>query len=188
MLIRGMVPVTDDSGAVVAEHPVRADGDVTVRTTQTYRREFGRWKTVEAMTGRVRLGLFVRVGNVSFRLFSPDSGKSSWKTSMEERQLRLTENFFLPVWWGLIRSREYVSYERLYTEEEKERAAARTAEEFAENLERKGVQIEENNARIVETDSGFLVEGSAVLREPIGESRKMEVSEIPAVEENDRTE
>ena len=188
VLIRGMVPVTDDSGAVVAEHPVRADGDVTVRTTQTYRREFGRWKTVEAMTGRVRLGLFVRVGNVSFRLFSPDSGKSSWKTSMEERQLRLTENFFLPVWWGLIRSREYVSYERLYTEEEKERAAARTAEEFAENLERKGVQIEENNARIVETDSGFLVEGSAVLREPIGESRKMEVSEIPAVEENDRTE
>ena len=187
VLISGIVPVTDDGGAVVAEHPVRADGDVIIRREETYRREFGRWKTVEVMTGRSRLGLYVRAGNYSAFLLPPAAG-SSWKTAMEEKQLALTENFCLPLWWGVIRSEEYISYERHYTQEEKEAARLRTAAEFAENLERKGVQIEENNARIIENGSGFQIEGRAVLLEPIGESREIQHSEIPAVEENDRTE
>lgn len=188
VLISGIVPVTNDGGEVVAEHLVRADGDITVRREETYKREYSGLKTVEVLTGRTRFGMFLRAGNISLRLYSPPSGTGSWRTSSEERQLSLTENFFLPVWWGWIRGEEYVSYERPYTDEEKEAAREKTAAEFAENLERKGVQIERNDARIVENGSGFQIEGSAVLKEPVGAGRSIVRSEIPAVEENDRTE
>ena len=189
VLIRGMVPVTDDSGAVVAEHPVRADGDVTVRTTQTYRREFGRWKTVEAMTGRVRLGLFVRVGNVSFRLFSPDSGKKQLEDLHGGETAAPHGELFSCRCGGDSSAPGSTFPTSVFTRRRRKRGPRpETAEEFAENLERKGVQIEENNARIIENGSGFQIEGRAVLLEPIGESREIQHSEIPAVEENDRTE
>lgn len=188
VLISGVVPITDDGGTVVAEHYVRADGDVIARTSASYRQDYSGWRTVETMTGWERRGAFLTVGGWSLRLMPPEQGESQWKTATEEHQLALTENFCLPVWWGRILAKEYSSYERMCTPEEKEEAKEQALTEFSEKLTEKGVQIEENNARIVETGSGFSVEGSAVLREPIGESRELTSSKISAVEENDRTE
>lgn len=188
VLISGRIPVTDDSGTVTAEHTVRADGDVTARTGQTYRRDYTGWKTVETMTGQERTGLTLRMGNRFFRLMMPAEEGTAWRIWEEERQLCLTENFCLPFWWGTVRAEEYVTCERKYTEEEKEEIRKNTAEEFEEKLTQKGVQIEENNARIIENGSGFSIEGTAVLRESIGEPRRITFPEMPAAEENDRTE
>ncbi len=188
VLISGKVPITDDGGEVTKEYSVRADGDVTVRRGETYRRDYTGWKTVETATGRVRRGLYVRLGNFALRLIPPAEEGTLWRTYQEERQLRLTGSFCLPVWWGIIEAEEYSSGERMYTEEEKEKIRQQVQEEFEENLTQKGVQIEENNARIVENGSGFSIEGNAVLRESIGERRRLPLSEAPAAEENDRTE
>ena len=129
-----------------------------------------------------------RGGGFAGRVQVRGKGGTLWTTALEERQLQLTENFFLPGWWGTICSREYVPYERPWTEEEEEAAKEGVIRKFTENLVEKGVQIEENNARIVENDSGFRVEGRAVLLEPIGVGKPIPEEEIPALEENDRAE
>ena len=188
MLISGVLPVTDDSGQVVKVNLTAADGEVKARTVQTYGEDFEYLRREEPLTGKVRRGIFLRVGGFAARLQMPGREGTLWKTALEERQLQLTENFFLPVWWGTICSREYVPYERPWTEEEEEAAKEGVIRKFTENLVEKGVQIEENNARIVENDSGFRVEGRAVLLEPIGVGRPIPEEEIPALEENDRAE
>lgn len=187
VLISGRIPITDDGGNVTTEHLVRADGDVTVRTTETYGMDYGGWKTVETATGRNRTGVFLRVGNWSVRLMLPGEEETAWRVWEEERQLSLTDHFCLPVWWGMIRAKEYTVHERRYTEEEKEEIRQQTSEGFAEKMEQKGVQIEENNARIIEKSSGFSIEGKAVFRRPAGEARRIVSEETPAAEENDRT-
>lgn len=188
VLISGVLPVTDDSGQVVKVNLTAADGEVKARTVQTYGEDFEYLRREEPLTGKVRRGIFLRVGGFAARLQMPGREGTLWKTALEERQLQLTGNFFLPVWWGTICSREYVPYERPWTEEEEEAAKEGVIRKFTENLVEKGVQIEENNARIVENDSGFRVEGRAVLLEPIGVGRPIPEEEIPALEENDRAE
>ena len=47
----------------------------------------------------------------------PAYGDASWEFFMEERQLRLFEDFCLPVYGGLVKALEYVKYELDYTKE-----------------------------------------------------------------------
>ena len=44
--------------------------------------------------------------------------QGEWDYSMEEKQLRLFSNFYLPVYIGAIQGREMAAYERNYREDE----------------------------------------------------------------------
>lgn len=183
VLISGLVPITDDGGNVTAVHGVRADGDITARVAVSEERSYSGLKTVEMAAGKERKGLFLKAGGIAVQILLPAEKGTSWKISMEEQQLHLTDHFYLPFWWGTIRAKEYVTYERLYTAEEKEMLRKKMEQEFAEKIMEKGVQIEQNNVKILENDQGFSIRWEAVVLESIGAGRPIE--EIPVIEENE---
>ena len=73
-----------------------------------------------AETGRRRRGWYLKAGRWSFTCLLPVRGQGEWDYAMEEQQLRLFSNFYLPVYIGDIRGKEMVSYESNYTKEELE--------------------------------------------------------------------
>lgn len=168
VLVSGVLPVTNDSEEVVAEHRVRADADIVAETAGSYRQSFPLLTSVTVDTGIVRNGFFLSVGPHTVRFLLPGREGSAWRTTMEERQLKLFSDFYLPVWWGRIRSRECVSYERYYTEEELNAKAQAIHQNFLRNLEEKGVQIIENNVKIRIDETLCHVEGSYRAQGPIG--------------------
>ncbi len=70
-----------------------------------------------------------------------------------------------------ITGESFVSYERPYTDEEKEQEALKVQEQYLKNLMEKGVQIIENNVKIQECGVSWKVVGTAVGEEQIGVKR-----------------
>ena len=60
----------------------------------------------------------------------PAYGDDPWEFFMEEKQLKLFEDFYLPVYGGLVAALEYVPYERAYTKEEVSAEKDRYMEEY----------------------------------------------------------
>lgn len=178
ILVRGAVPITDDNGETAKEHLVCADADITARSCYRYRKTFPVFHTVLSDTGNVRKGLMFKIGPYSVRILVPARADTTWRTIVQEHQVRLFGDFYLPVWWGIITSRETVSYDRAYTKKEMEEKGAEIHRNFLNNLSEKGVHIIENNVKILEDASLCHVEGSAVGEGAIGQLRPAEL--IPA--------
>ena len=117
------------------------------RTMTQYEKRFPLVHQVRIPTGERRRGWYIKAGKWSFTLLMPTASKLEWDYSMEEKQLKLFSNFYLPFYLGNIEGHEMVSYERNYTRSELEALAGSIYSQFAENLEEKGVHILENENR-----------------------------------------
>ena len=92
--------------------------------------------------------------------------------------------FYLPIYLGDITAKEYISYERPYTEEEKNQAAETINENLKKNLLEKGVQILENHVKILDNESLCQIAIDIVAEEPVGERTSVE---IPINQEQEET-
>ncbi|MFR5602022.1 MAG: sporulation protein YqfD [Lachnospiraceae bacterium] len=185
LLVKGTLEITNDSGEVVNYHQVRSDGDILAETVYDYRKDFPQYHSVAAETGKKKSGGFVQIFGKSVTFLTPRQPDSSWKFVTEEHQLKLFENFYLPVYWGNIQGKEYVSYDRKYTKEEKEILAERLHQEFMENLMEKGVHIIENNVKILESEHKWQMNGHLQTVEPIGTEQAIQPMQLEETKESD---
>lgn len=187
VLISGAIPIIDDAGEEVSRQYVRADGDIYARTKQVYREPVPVLTKQRVKTGRRRKGLRLQIGSQSFLWMLPDSEGRLWEVSSQKKQLVLLQDFYLPVWIESIRAEEYSLYERKWTAEELEQQKNKINTQKIQNLMQKGVQIIENNVRILDKDSYWEVEGTFLLEEPIGiwQNRKQE-EETELLDERNR--
>lgn len=178
VLVKGVIPITNDAEEEVNRHYVHADADIYARTSYDYRESFPLLREVKADTGRTRKGCYIKVLNYSFLIILPKKEGTTWNMVMEESQLRLFSNFYLPFYLGKITGNEYVTYERFYTEDEKNKAAEVIRQKFSKNLLEKGVQIIENNVKIYDNEPNCIVEGHLDTEEAIGSSQPI-TAELP---------
>lgn len=175
LLVSGKIPITDDGGTEVDAHYVRADADVVARVSRTEEKSIPLWHIRKEKTGRKRYGLYLNAAGHPFVWLFPNLWKTSWETAMEERQLRLAKDFYLPVQYGLIRSEEISVYEEKYDESELSRMALAYQNELTENLMQKGVHIIENNVKILISGSECLFRAELITEEPITEYAEPEL-------------
>jgi len=178
VLVKGIVPIVNDAEEVVNQYTVRADADVTARTVNGYSKSFPLMHTERVATGRTRRGWYLKAGKASFTFLVPAWGEQQWDYVMEERQLKLFSNFYLPFYLGDIKGKEMSAYDRKYTEEELKDIAGREKELFAEKLTEKGVQILENNDRIETSATKCTITGQFVTLEQIQKAAPLAQEEI----------
>ena len=116
----------------------------------------------------------MKAGSWSFTCLMPVKGEGEWDYAMEEKQLKLFSNFYLPVYFGNIHGREMASYERNYTKDELLHLSKSINYQFVENLKEKGVHILENNDRIETSVSECRILGSLITEESIVKTRPVE--------------
>ena len=181
VLVSGTLPIIGDNEEIMNTRYVHSDGDITARTEYHYNRKVPLFKTIDMETGRVRTGRYVKAFRFSFLLMRPRPKGTAWKRTMEENQVHLFENFYLPIYVGKITGKEYVSYERPYTDEEKKELAEQMNQSFQKKLMEKGVQILENHVKILDNESLCQISMDFVTDEPLGrkEALKMQTIEEP---------
>ena len=146
-LVLGQIEILDDNGEVAGYQYTAADADIYATTTYFYQDEFLLSHEVLHTTGKKQYGFYAALGNKTISL--------DWKPRFEtyrilntEYPLKLTENFYLPLTFGIKTYEEYENYIENYTKEEAKLLAEQHLHEFLENLIQKGVQIVENNVKI----------------------------------------
>ena len=174
ILVEGMLPVTNDSGEVERTLFVRADADIRLRTTKIYREWVPHFQTVRSYTGKMQRGFRLRAGAVDILAMPPLAGKRNWDLTGVSRQIVLFGDFFLPVWTEAITAREYEKVERKRTKTELNDLTKAVHERKLQKLTEKGVQIIENDVKILDNSTGWTICGSMIVEESAGIGQKLE--------------
>lgn len=180
LLVSSGVPITNDSEELVRTEYVHADADIYARTSHEFNRKFPSLHTVKVKTGKKKQGYFFKIFGYRSVLLLPERGEEQWDYVLEEKQIKIFEDFYLPFYYGTIKGEAYVSYERFYTQEELNQIAERLQIQFLEKLIEKGVHIIENNVKILGNESVCQIRGYASGEELIGQ--QVPVTELKAEE------
>lgn len=177
VLVEGVVPIYNDSQEIVRYEYVVADADVEIQCSYFYFDEFSR-NYVEKVYQESKNSAFLQI--FGWRMGEPDKkqdGKEKRKVR-EYHQLRFTDTFLLPVYYGKEEQRFYKKTDRYYAEESAKILAEKHLSLFLENLEKKGVQIYENNVKIEMTDAKCITKGEVVVVEKTGKQSAFSPGEL----------
>lgn len=160
VLVTGALPVYNDGGEVVSYQYVAADADIIIQNQLTYRDEILRAGERKRYTGKEKREYLLEVGDVPFALPASFDSLNQYDVTGDTRQLRLMENFYLPLYFKVFTAREYDLEQISYTNEELESLLTSNLQYFMKNLEEKGVQIFENDVKIEWTEKSAIASGT----------------------------
>lgn len=175
ILVLGRIEVTDDAGEAAGYQYCNADADVYADTTLTYERSIPLTEQEKSFSGKEKHMVYVRLGNIRISLGSTANDYKDRETSVQERQLKAGENFYLPVSFGIKTVRSCTFRERKVAAEEAQARLSADFERFCDELWEKGVQIRENNVKINLYADTAKAKGVIWLNERITEEKDTEI-------------
>lgn len=180
VLVSGVLPVYDDSGSVKACQYTASDADIVIRTTMEYEDRLSFTEQEKEYTGEEKHGFLIRIGDFPVGIGSISSTYEHFDHIRNITQLKLFENFYLPLYVERLAVREYRLREEKRSREQLEALANQNFQRFLKNLEEKGVQLFENDVRIEWYDEFCTVSGTLVVgKEAV---RRQEIQKEPQEE------
>lgn len=182
LLIDGVMEILDESMTITETLPVGADGDIWARVTESYNKTYP--VSEESRNyGRASWKISLSFGNHSLTL-----GKNPYNGDDEPFYDQLTEVYH---WWPGIHVqidsfRPYTSVPSLTAVSEVKNQAEKELSDIIHEFEEKGVQILENNVKILMYEDRVETTGTFVLIEPVGEGTDI-LPENTQIDENGET-
>ena len=175
ILVLGRVEVVNDSQEVVSYQYHRSDADVFADTQMEYTDTLPLTYQEKVYDGKKKYQPFIRLADWTVSVGSIKNKYEHSERVTEETQIRLGENFYLPLFYGMKSVKSYSLVERTYSEEEARRLLSLDFKRFCESLEEKGVQIRENNVKIHLYEDSASASGTVYLNERITEEADTEI-------------
>lgn len=143
ILVSGEIAVRNDSQEVTGYRYVPADADILLETIWYYFDEFS--LTYEERSYQKESGTYPLLQFGKFRLecFWPFGKYGTADEETHLTQLRLTENFLLPVSVGYRKILPYTTEEKRYTREEASEISQSHLKQYREKLEQENISIQE---------------------------------------------
>lgn len=165
VLVLGRLEIKDDGGEIISYQECAADADIVLETLDTYEQEFSMNYQKKVYTGNTKKKYYAQIGNRFFRIPWKGYAYETYDVVDQKAQMKLWGNFYLPISVGTYLVREYEMVEKTYTEEEAKKKAEEDFIAFSEKIQEKGVQIFENDVKIVAGISVCRASGPLVLHE-----------------------
>ena len=186
LLVSGRVEVLNDAAEVIGYQYQQSDADIFADTQMAYKDQIPltyQKKTYDPYEQRrlwyIRLGPF----RISAGTLSQDFPK--WEKYTEEYQLRLGENFYLPVDYGMICIKSYQTNEKKHSKQKLQEILTKNFTQFSKEMEEKGIQICENSVKIHVYKNSASAAGTLYLNQKITETAD---TEILTMERNEQDE
>ncbi|MCI6553421.1 MAG: sporulation protein YqfD [Lachnospiraceae bacterium] len=148
VLVTGMVPVYNEDATIRKYQFYQADADVFIsrrllageELPLSYeQKEYTGEEKKEVLLGVLDKELVLRLGRVRYE---------NYDRVTDKKQVRLLDNFYLPLYYGSRINREYVVRDNIYTKEEVKKIFSEKLINFMADLKEKGVQIMKKNVTI----------------------------------------
>lgn len=185
LLVSGRIEVLDDSGEVVGYQYQRSDADVFADTQIEYADSIPLTRQDKIYDGKKRYRWYVRFFDWTISAGTVSNSFEHSETASKERQIKIGENFYLPVSFGFERVKSYGFQEKKYTKEEIQQKLTLNFRRFCNELEEKGIQIRENSVKIhIGADSAG-ASGSVYLNQRISKEADTEILTIERKEQDE---
>ena len=187
VLVEGGIPIMNEDGTVRKYEYCRADADILLRCVYRLTEDIDEKYEQKQYTGKEKKRPFVMVGTKKVNI--PDFGGEyeEFDVVEEKDQLKLFENYYLPLYFGCDHIREYVTEEKIYKKEEVKGLFEEKIKKFIESLQEKGVQIIEKNVTINKVSGVWKMKVDFLAVEKTGTEKKtglMQIEEGTVPEEN----
>ncbi len=187
VLVSGQVPVNNDAGETVGYQYQISDADLTGKTVLKYKDSCENTYIRKEEPGIVKQEHYLKIGKVRVALGGIKNQYEHFTMTGEQWQLRLFDNFYFPVYWGERKAVPYIAHEEPYSQEEIQQILTQRFVSYCEDLEKKGVEIIENNVKIYTGSKTSEAKGRLTVRMPVGTEKKSELIKIPDPKEKEET-
>ena len=186
ILVSGCISIQNDADETIAYRYVHADADIVVRSKESYEEKLPLSYRRKEYTGKKQTGYYLNLFGYSFYLGAKANSYKYSEQTMNEKQVRLSDSFYMPVYYGTKVCREYHFVRDTYTREEAEQILSENFQKYCRNLAQKGVEITENSVKIHVGQNEALISGTLILcRKAEGrrDTEIMKIEEPPETEE-----
>lgn len=178
LLVGGALPITNDSDEIINYQYVAADADIYGKTIYKYKDSFELKYKKHEDTGKIQKGFYLKIHEKSMFLGKHKIKYQNYHTLSDIHQLKLGENFYLPLSVGSVQVFEEKVTDSKYTKQQAQAKAKQRLLKFIETLKEKGVQIQENNVTIDIDQNKCQASGSLVVIEQLGIRKKASIIEL----------
>lgn len=175
VVISGTIPIVGDDQTVKNYHYTKADGDVYISYSYPYTSSVAYSYEEKHYTGQEKNTYFLSFFHTTLHLFKkPAEGQYTVYKSVN--QVKLMEDFYLPVYYGKNYYKNYETYKKTYSRQMCQELLKEKLNKFCQTLEEKGVQIIEKNVKIEQGETEMKMTGSlqviemAIRKSPIEQS------------------
>lgn len=178
ILVEGGIPILNEDSSVRRYDYCRADADILLKCNYRLKEEIREKYEQKQYTGEGKTCLFVMVGTRKLKL--PEFGRQyeTYDVIEEKHQLKLFENYYLPVYVGRDLVREYVTEEKIYEKDEVKKLFEEKLQKFIETLQEKGVQIIEKDVTINKTSGIWRMDVNFQAIERTGTEKKTGLAQV----------
>ncbi len=168
ILISGTIYIYNDSNEVLETNYVRADGDIYAETIYEYNDEIDINYYMKEYTDEKKDAIEVQLLNKMYSIYNPKIKYINYDIVNTRKNIRITDTFYLPFGINIYTYKEYNPVLNSYSEEEVMELANKHLDKYINELEKKGVEILENNVTIIIENNICIAKGSLKAKEPIG--------------------
>lgn len=185
LLVLGRVEVLNDSQEITGYQYHTSDADVFADTQIEYKDEISLSYEKKVYDQKKRSQIFLRIWDKMISLGSIRNSYANSEVFTSCSQIRMGENFYLPIFYGVRTAVSYSLEEQVYSEEEVQSLLSANFERFCDELEEKGIQIRENSVKIQLYENSAVASGTVYLNERITETADTEILTVERKESDE---
>ena len=182
-LVLGTVDVLNDANEVVSHHYVKADADIVIERTVDLEYKINKKYELKEYTNKKRKIFYVKFGENAFFLGRQKNHFENKEMKTSETDVKLDENFYLPICFGSKTILEYKLIPSEYSAKEMEMLLHEYYERVCIELEENNTLILEKNYEIIKENDGHKILIHLTLLEEAGINRKIVDFQSPTVVE-----
>lgn len=181
VLVAGSVPVYNEDATIRKYQYYDADADVFISRSLQRTEELPLSYEKKEYTGEEKKEFFIAFMGKEFYLRMGKVKYENYDKVTDRKQVKLLDNFYLPVYYGSSLNREYVLTDNIYTKEEVKNIFSEKLIKFISDLEEKGVQIMKKNVTIEKKDKKWQMNMELQIVEQTG--KNVPVAPVPQAAE-----
>lgn len=187
ILVSGQIPVNNDAGEVIDYQYQVSDADIIGKTVVPYKDSYRNTYIEKKKEKIYKEEYFVKIGKIRFTLGGIKNHYEHFEMKGSQGQLKLFDNFYLPFFFGVRTAVPYTPQKKSYTQAEIQQILTERFLRYCEDLEKKGVEIIENDVKIYTGSKDSTARGSITVRMPVGKKSPSTLLKIPKQENEQQT-
>lgn len=181
ILVSGRVEVVNDAGEIIGYQYQKSDADILADTQMSYEDTMDTTYRQKIYNKSQRRLYYVKIGSCIISVGIMKHNYKEWELHTEEHQLKLGENFHLPISYGKKAVKSYTSREKKYTKKELQMKLSNNFAGFKREFEEKEIKIRNNDVKIYIEKNSAVAKGELLLNEKIAREVETEILKIEEI-------
>ncbi|ROR29326.1 hypothetical protein EDD66_103262 [Mobilisporobacter senegalensis] len=177
IIVSGIIEIIRDNTEIINKEVVPSDADVRMKTVYNYNDSLPLDYIKKDYTLKTKKGYAISIFNRKIILYKPLKRYNKYDIIVNDNNIKLGENFYLPVIFHVTEYREYLEDNSIYSEEEAKKIVQDKLDLFISKLTDKGVVVIENNVKIAIKKDTCIASGKIIVEESAIKEQAIDDSE-----------